>query len=288
MPKSIYKSTEAKARIHALYQERLKSLNFPFETFDISSQYGRTRVMKTGNPAGKKVVFFHGVHAGSPLTLETVAGLRDSYELIALDTPGQATMSEEHEIELKDDSFALWADEVLSKMGIDEADFVGISYGAFILQKLITHRPQKVRQCILIVPSGLANGDLWPSLKKLTWPLLKFLMSKKDKHLKAFVKQFVPEEDEFMFRFQREILTGMNMDYRRPNILQEKDVASFNKPVYLMVAEHDVFFPAQKTITKAKEVFSNLIEVHCLKDSKHMPAASQFMEITTRLKAWID
>lgn len=285
--KSIYKSATDKAKILALYEEKLKSLDFPVLEKDIETAYGTTRVLISGNDKGKKIVMFHGIHAGSPLSLESIKNLQLSYKIYAIDTVGQATKSAETTINIKDNSFALWADEVLNKLSIVQADFIGVSYGSYILQKLITYRPQKIGKCIFVVPSGLANGNFWPSLKNLTIPLIKFKITKKDEDLKKFLRHFVPEDDKYMFAFQRAILTGLHMDYRRPQILQKKDVEHFTNPVYIIVADDDVFFPADKSIAKAKKVFKNLKEVHYLKNCKHMPDQSHFIEIEDKIKKWI-
>ncbi len=98
-----------------------------------------------------------------PLTIGAVKELRKEYLLIAIDTIGQATKSDETVLNIKDDSYAIWADEVLDKLNITSANFIGISYGAYILQKLITHRPKKVTKCVFVVPSGLVNGAILPS-----------------------------------------------------------------------------------------------------------------------------
>lgn len=286
--KSIYKTPKDKENVLALYDKKLKSLDFPFIEKDIETAYGRTRVIISGNDKGKKIVMFHGIHAGSPLSLESIKNLQKIYKIYAIDTIGQATKSAETTINIKDNSFALWADEVLENLSIEQADFIGISYGAYILQKLITHKPEKVGKCIFIVPSGLANGDFWASLKKLTIPLIKFQITKKDKDLRKFLYHFIPEDDAYMFAFQRAILTGLHMDYRRPQILQKKNIEHFTKPVYIIAADNDVFFPADKAIARAKKVFKNLKDVHLLKNCKHMPDKSHFIEIENKLKTWIN
>jgi pimeloyl-ACP methyl ester carboxylesterase len=167
-------------------------------------------------------------------TLEAVKELGKDYLLFAIDTIGQATMSDENRINIEDNSYALWADEILKKLNIKDAYFIGISYGAYILQKLISYKPELVTKCIFVVPSGLVNGKFGASMIKLTFPLVRFLITKKDAHLKKFIKAFVPEEDEFMFRLQKALLTNLNMDYRRPILLREKDVKNFNNPVYMI------------------------------------------------------
>ncbi len=286
--KSIYKNPAAKATLMSLYDEKLASLQIEYENLDIDTSFGKTRVIKTGNPQGKPVVLFHGINAGAPLTIEAVKELRNDYLLFAIDTIGQATKSAETVLDIKDDSYALWANEVVEKLTISNINFIGISYGAFILQKLITHKPHIVDKCIFVVPSGLANGSIWPSLTKLTFPLLRFMITKKDAHLKAFTKSFVPENDEFMFCMQKALLLGVHIDYRRPKLLTKNNVAHFNKPVFIIVASDDIFFPSQKIEKRSQEIFNNLKEIHYLKDTKHMPSQKTFSEIQQKIREWIE
>ena len=119
-------------------------------------------------------MLFHGYNAGGPLTLEAVIELMDTYCFYAIETVGQATKSDETTINIKDNSFAIWADEVLNGLQISCANFIGISYGAFILQKLITYKPNKVSSCIFVVPSGIVTGNAWKSITKLTLPFLRY------------------------------------------------------------------------------------------------------------------
>ena len=286
--KNLYKNEQAKTAIMSLYEEKLKSLQIDYEEIDVNTSFGKTRIIKTGNESGKLIVLFHGINAGAPLTLEAVKDLRKDYLLFAIDTIGQATMSDENRINIKDNSYAIWAEEVLSQLRIKEAFFIGISYGAYILQKLVKYKPVIVKKCIFVVPSGLVNGKIGVSITKLSLPLIRFLITKKDAHLKKFIKAFVPEADEFMFRLQKALLTGLNMDYRRPILLEEKDVQNFISPVYIIVADNDVFFPGYEAINRVKKIFKNFKEAHILKQCKHMPSKVDYLEIQQKIKDWIE
>jgi pimeloyl-ACP methyl ester carboxylesterase len=286
--KSLYKNQEAKTQIMSLYEEKLKSLKIDYQEIDLNTSYGITRVIKTGNETGKPLVLFHGINAGAPVTLEAVKDLRKDYLLFAIDTIGQATKSDANRINIKDNSYAIWADEVISQLNIREAYFIGISYGAYILQKLVSYKPERVAKCIFVVPGGIVNGKFGVSVKKLTFPLIRFLITKKDTHLRKFIRAFVPDEDEYMFRLQKALLTGLNMDYRRPVLLKEKDVQNFTNPVYMIVADNDVFFPGPEAIDRTKAIFKNFREAHILKNSKHMPDNNKYLEIQQKIKLWLE
>ncbi len=284
---SIYKDYSVKDKIFQLYDEKLSSLNIPYQEMNIPTSYGNTHVIRTGNEDGKKVVIFHGINAGAPVALEAIKELGDDYDLYAIDTIGQATKSDENVLDINDNSFAVWADEVVAGLGLEKADFIGVSYGAFILQKLIAHKPERVGKCIFVVPSGLVNGKMLRSMKDLSFPLMKFMVTKKEAHLKSFLKSFVPEEDIFMLRLQRQMLLGVKMDFRRPRLLQAGDVSHFENPVYMIVADDDIFFPGKEAVKRAEQIFKNLQEAYFLPDCKHMPDAKHFPLLQTKLRSWL-
>lgn len=284
---SIYKRLDVKDEILQLYQEKLDSLQVSYQEIDVKTSFGNTHVIKIGSPQGRKIVLFHGINAGAPVALEAVKNLSDEFEIFAIDTIGQATKSDEKVLDIYDASYANWADEVVSGLGLAQADFIGVSYGAYILQKLITHKPERVGKCVFVVPSGLVNGSFFRSMKELSFPLMRFLVTKKDKHLKSFLKSFVPEEDDFMFRLQREILLGVKMDYRRPALLKEEDVAHFQNPVYMIVADDDVFFPGKEAVDRAKKIFKNLQEVYFLPNCKHMPSHEHYPVFQSKIRSWL-
>ena len=64
--KSIYKSEKAKKAIMSLYDEKLSSLNIDYVELDIETQFGKTRVIKTGNSKGKPIILFHGINVTFP------------------------------------------------------------------------------------------------------------------------------------------------------------------------------------------------------------------------------
>ena len=143
---TIYKNQQAKETLMALYDEKLEQLNIDYTNIDVETRFGRTRIIKTGNPNGKPIVLLHGYNAGAPLTLEAIKELRGSYEFYAIDTIGQTTKSDETILPINDNSLALWVDDVLKQLTLEKVTIIGISYGAFILQKLITHKPGSYRQ----------------------------------------------------------------------------------------------------------------------------------------------
>ncbi|WP_298895106.1 alpha/beta hydrolase [uncultured Psychroserpens sp.] len=285
---SIYKNSKAKTDLMDLYDEKLKALQIDYTNIDVNTKFGKTRIVKTGKTNGKKIVIFHGYNAGAPITLEAIKDILDKYCFYVIETIGQATKSEETIINIKDDSFALWANEVLEKLEIQKVNVIGISYGAFIVEKLMVYNPERIDKCVLVVPSGIVNGNIWESTKKLTFPLIRWNITKKEKHLKSFLSAFAHIEDEFLYKMLSLIMKGVKLDTRIPKLLKSKEVENFTAPVYVIAAKDDVYFPGEKIAARSKELFLNLKEVHLLENSKHMPSKNTYPIIQQKLMEWIN
>ena len=282
-----FKSETAQQKLIELYDEKLSSLQTPYETIDVQTSFGKTRVTKMGNPQGEPILLFHGYNAGGPLTLEAVLPLTEKYCFYAVDTIGQATKSENVYLNIKDDSLGKWGNEVIEGLQLDQVITIGISYGAFITEKIIKHYPKHLKKVILVVPSGIVGGDPVKAITQLTFPLIRYNISKSDKNLKKFLDAFVPEDD-FLHKLLKEIMTGVKLDTRIPPLLKPQDVSTFNKPVYVMGAENDVYFPAHKLLPQSQKVFSNLAGTHTLKGSKHMPGKEHYEDIQSKIAEWIE
>lgn len=151
----------------------------------------------------------------------------------------------------------------------------------------MTYRPQRIDNCILVVPSGIVNDNFWESTKKLSLPFLRWNITKKEQHLRSYLNAFVPVEDKFLYKMLSTIMKGVKLDTRIPKLLKVKEVKNFNAPVYVIAAKDDVYFPGEKIAKRCIELFSNLKEVHLLEKSKHMPSKDTYAIIQQKILEWI-
>jgi pimeloyl-ACP methyl ester carboxylesterase len=285
--KSLYKSPEFKQNLMDLYDSKMNSLGLSYQDLFVDTFAGKTHVIKTGDNSKPPIVLLHGINAGAPVAIEPLKELAKDYLIYAIDTIGQTTKSAETRLDLNNNDYGKWLSETLDQLGLEKVPIIGASYGGFLLQKLIISNPEKVSKAIFVVPAGFGNGGFIESTKKLTIPLIKFMISKKESHLRNFMKGFYNKVDDHWLKFQKNTLLGVNMDFRRPPILKKEDVEGFKSPVYLITAEDDVFFPAKYSIEKCKSYFENFSDLYLLKDSKHIPESTQFEEIQSVISGWL-
>lgn len=287
MANAVYKNPEAKRVLMELYDKKLAACNIEFEDIYVDTYAGKTHVVATGPKDAPPFVILHGINAGAPLALEAIKGLNKKYRIYAIDTIGQATKSAENVLPIKDESYGKWMAETITELGLKAVPIVGVSYGGFLLQRLIMHAPQMVTKAIFVVPAGLVGGPFLRSMKELTFPLMRFMFSKSDKNLIKFISAFCSDMDEHTVLMQKTLLSGVNIDFRRPKLLQVKDIKGFESPVYAMVADNDIFFPDDKALERCKIIFKNFRESYILKNSKHIPALASYPEIERKIGEWL-
>lgn len=285
--KTIYKNPQAKAALMALYERKLAETGMQCEEEWHTVFGGLTHVLVCGDRKKPAVMLLHGINAGAPMALEAVKGLESDYCIYAVDSVGQATKSAENRLSFSDLSYGRWLSELMTALKHDDMTVIGVSYGAFLLNQLIRHSPEKVNKAIYIVPSGFANGDFMSSMKRLSLPLMKFQISKKDEDLIKFMDAFYISKDAYSLAFQKLTLTGVKMDYRRPPLLKKGDVQNFKSPVYALIAGDDVFFPGDITLKRIKEIFEGYKESYMLKHARHVPDKSDYPVILEKLKKWL-
>ncbi len=284
---SIYKSPKDKEILQALYQKKLDALGLDYVEKKVATFAGKTNVLIAGAEQLPPIVLFHGINAGTPLAMEAIKDLTTSFRIYGIDTVGQATRSAETQLPFKGDSYGRWLVEVLDALNLEQVPVIGVSYGAFILQRLIAHAPQRIQKAIFVVPSGFANGSFFKSIFKLLWPMFKYQKTKNEADLLTFMDAFYTHKDPHSIALQKAILDGIHLDTRRPPLLTKKEASQLNAPVYILAAEDDIFFPKEKTIKKAKKIFNNLKKIEILKGSKHVPPAKDYDKIAALVRGFL-
>jgi pimeloyl-ACP methyl ester carboxylesterase len=284
----IYKNPGAKKLQLQLYEQKLKECNIEYEEMYVDTFAGKTHVTITGKNENPPLFVLHGIHAGAPLVLEAVKGLRHKFRIFAIDTIGQATKSDETPLSVKGNENAIWLAETMEKLQIKKAPIIGVSYGAFILQKLIVFFPDYIEKALFVVPAGFAKGEYFTSMKKLTLPLIQYLLFKNESRLLQFMDAFYTSIDDYSVAFQKNLLLGVKMDLNQPPLLSKEEVQDFTQPVYIMVAEDDIFFPGRQSLQVCQKIFKNFKNFHVLKNNKHIPGHNTYPEIESKLQDWLE
>jgi len=105
---------------------------------------------------GTPLFFLHGGGGFDP-SQPFVPRLSETHRLIAPSHPGFGGSSLPDWLDSVDDIAHIYL-ELLDKLGIEQADFVGCSIGGWIAAEMATKAPQRIRRLVMVSPVGVKLG----------------------------------------------------------------------------------------------------------------------------------
>lgn len=271
MAESFYTSSEAKAEILEIYQEKLDEISIDCEFKKIKTSFGETNVVITGNAEKPPIVLIHGANGCAPIAIESMIDLIDDFKVFAVDVIGQPTLSAETRLSLKDDSYGKWMNEVLKGLDLDDVVLVGASLGGFMCWKTLVADESRIKKTFLIVPAGIVNGNPVTAIFKVFLPMKLYMWTKKEKFLDIFLNSLFTEDDEFARKFLAKVFQHFKMDFTPLPSITEEEARKIATPINIIAAEDDIFFPGKKLLDRASKIFPSLNKTLLLKNTKHVP-----------------
>lgn len=273
---TIYKSPEGKEKILALYDKQLERLNVAYSDRWISTSFGTTHLIETGNPNGVPLLVFHGGNATTAYNLLFCDFLMDDFHIYAVDTIGHPGKSAEVSLSARNYDYGKWASDVISAIGYESICCFGGSFGAGILAKTMCVASEKVKRAVLYVPSGIKNAPAICSLNMML-PMILYWVTHEDKWLKkCMLPMAVVEENitEDIFETAKLSIEYSKVKTVMPSNVVEKDIKECKAPTLVMAAEKDCLFPAKGVIPRAKQIIEEC-NTYLIKGRGHMNSLTE-------------
>ncbi len=273
----IYKTRESEKIVKALYDRQVKSLGVDFEDRYVNTGFGKTHVLKVGNPKGEPILLFHGGNSTAPYSLKQNMHLIKDYLIYAPDTIGHPGKSDQRVLSSNNLEYGKWAADVIESLGFEKMICMGESFGGGILAKLICIAPEKIEKAILLVPAGIANASKTKLILSMGVPMTLYLMTKKEKW---FERTFLPMTsnkepmDKDTLEMMRTSFHHVKINPNMPSNINKEDVKDYHSPTLVIAGKSDVMFPGEKVIKRAKEILPK-VESHLLEDCGHIYFTSE-------------
>lgn len=257
--KSIYKSREGKEKILALYDSQLEQLGVPYADKWISTSFGETHLIETGNLTGVPLLVFHGGNATTAYNLLACDFLFRDFHIYAVDTIGHPGKSAEVSLSARNYDYGKWAGEVISGLGYRSIRCFGGSYGAGIIVKTMCAVPEMVERAVLYVPSGIKNALAINSVSMM-FPMILYWMTHKDKWLrKCMLPMAVTEQNitEDIYETAKLSINYAKVKTGMPSDATEQYMKKCKAPTLVMAGEKDCLFPAKGVLPRAERMIEN-------------------------------
>ncbi len=276
---SLFKSEKGKKEILSLYDQKLDELNIEFEYIKINTSFGETNIIATGNSSNPPVLIIHGSNGCAPIALETYQNLSKAYRVYAVDVLAQPNKSAETRLNMKDDSYGKWMNEIITALNIENVTMAGFSFGGLIILKTLEYDERKIKEVFLSAPAYIVNGNPIKALFNIFIPMKRFMKTEKPKYVEKFLAEVFTERDEFAIKYLSKVFLHFKMDFTPVPVIKKTDAASIKTPITLIAAKNDILFPGVKILKRANKIFPSLKNTVLLEKSKHVQNSSDNYKI---------
>jgi pimeloyl-ACP methyl ester carboxylesterase len=154
----IFGTEENRAQLMTIYDEALRHWPVPFETSFVTTRYGRTHVIASGDPSSPPLVMTHPAAVGAFVGSSIIAPLSEKHRVYALDTIGdfgRSELADPDRYPKNGRDCSAWLDDVYEQLDLTQADVVAGSMGGWIAMNHAIYAPDRVRRLVLLGPMGL-------------------------------------------------------------------------------------------------------------------------------------
>ena len=274
----VYKNEDCMRKVHEFYDRTLDMLSVPWSEDYFDTSFG----LLAGDPQKPKICTIHGGNGITTLNLKLFLPLLSDYCILAPDVIGMPGKSEPYRnISSKKDEYGQWVKEVLDHYEIGKIPFAVSSYSASMLLSLARNYPERVGKSLLLVPSGIEHGPVWPMIGKVIVPFIKYYLRPSEKSLDGVIETMGGESDPLWREFFDLMMSSYRMEMKSPKEHGKEDLKSFDAPLLIIASDNDIFFPADKVFARAGEIFVGPITMVRI-NSKHLPTQEVMADICRR------
>ncbi len=267
---SLFKTEKGKAEILSLYDQKLDELNIEFEYLKIDSTFGETNIIATGKSSNPPIILVHGSNGCAPIALETYPNLSKNFRVYAIDVLAQPNKSAETRLNMKDDSYGKWINEIIDSLKIENVIMAGFSFGGLVILKTLEFDESKIKEVYLSAPAYIVNGNPLKALFKIFIPMKRFMKTEKVKYVEKFLSEVFTERDEFAVKYLSKVFLHFKMDFTPVPIINKIKAKSIKTPITIFAGKNDILFPGNKMIKRAIKIFPTLKTIKLIEDSKHV------------------
>ena len=158
---SIYADGITKEKFRTMYSEKMKEWPVSYEDIFLDTGYGEVHVIKCGESSLPPLVLLHASGVAGWSWKYNAGELSKHYQLFAIDTIGDAGLSNYDDINIvmkTGEDLAAFYTEIFDQLGISTASIIGASEGGFIGTNISLYHPERVNKLVLAGPMGYSGA----------------------------------------------------------------------------------------------------------------------------------
>lgn len=123
----------------------------------VDTREGSTFVVACGPKDAPPLVLLHGALTNSAIWMFDAELWSQSFRVYAVDVIGEPGLSTAKQLPVEGGRYAAWLDDVLAGLDLENAAFVGVSFGGWLALNYAVRRPHRVDRLALLCPAGIGR-----------------------------------------------------------------------------------------------------------------------------------
>lgn len=224
---------------------------------------------------------------------EFLSGNLEEYKIIAIDLPGHNQMEQ---VDNSISSFVLEIENILKKLKVSSAHFIGNSIGAWIIQAFYSKFPSYVDSLILLDGGYYFLGEREDFEEEIQLPVIEHLedlenavsetinsmesLTEEERgNFKSYLQSnFVLKEDLFIHHSHEKALNTLSKEVTIKDYCLKREI---EKPFLLVLAEHSMDEFSKDKVEAFKQLHKNLSVIQIPKGYHFLPITNPIQVATT-------
>jgi pimeloyl-ACP methyl ester carboxylesterase len=276
---SLYRSPEGESQYFSAYDAALRLWPVPYESFAVTTRYGRTHINACGPKDALPLVLLHGGYASSTMWFPNIADLAAEFRVLALDTIGEPGKSLPTQPNATKRDCAAWLETVFDQLGISKAHVVGLSRGGWLALNFALHAPQRLEKIALLSPAAsfislnsffrvVVAAAMRIPVRPVAKAALYSWVTPGFKVRQEFAEQFIVGLINWNWAVQAKGYSGV-----MPSGFSDDELRQIHHPVLLLLGGQDRLNPP-RAIERARQVIPH-IEAHIIPKAGHLLSMEQ-------------
>jgi pimeloyl-ACP methyl ester carboxylesterase len=282
---SVFRNEFGKTKVLTEYDSIIESMGIHFEERYLNTCLGRTHLIVSGQVENPPVILIHAFYATAASWYQNLKALSEKFRVYTVDIIGDPNKSEPIRPIRKLTDFIDWFNDLMRELGIEKADFLGNSVGAFHVANFALHSPEKVKRMILIGPAATFQ-QIWPFYLH-TFPGgmtgLSFLV----RHAVKWIENDLPFEPGFHQLFYLTLKYGKSANQVFPKVFSDEELRAIETPTLLIYGDKEVIYNIDVSISRAKKLIKDL-KVSIVPNANHLTAASNATSTNESILAFLE
>lgn len=268
-----FRTIENQKEYFATYDESMRLITFPITEKYISTSYGDSHVICSGDEKNPPLILLHASSCGSTIWYKNIPFWATYFSVYAIDLIGESSKSIlTKKMKTSHDS-AEWLDETIKGLGLEKVFLCGLSIGGWNAANYAGFYPQKVQKLILLSPVqtfAKMNCSFFFKIMKMGFHPTR---ENVENYIGWANEKEDPLPDSIIKQFTISVM-NMNSNASFPKWLKKEHIKHLKMPVLVVFGKNEFAFSIQKATTRANRIISNL-ELEIVERASHLLSVSK-------------